>query len=95
MSDPSKALLDKADRAIHAAQILRSEGDSDFAVGRAYYAMLYAAEALLISKGYGFESMAVCMRPSASTSPKTTHSILSCTAGSWMPTINEFWAIMA
>jgi uncharacterized protein (UPF0332 family) len=54
MSAPSRALLDKADRAIHAAQTLLSQGDSDFAVGRAYYAMLYAAEALLISKGLRF-----------------------------------------
>jgi uncharacterized protein (UPF0332 family) len=51
MSDPVAALLDKADRAIHAAEVLSKDGESDFAVGRAYYAMLYTAEALLIAKG--------------------------------------------
>lgn len=54
MSDPARALLAKAGRAIHAAEVLRKDGEADFAVGRAYYAMLYAAEALLISKGLRF-----------------------------------------
>lgn len=54
MSDPAKALLGKGERAIHAAEILLKDGEADFAVGRAYYAMLYAAEALLIAKGLRF-----------------------------------------
>jgi hypothetical protein len=36
MSDPARALLDKADRAIHAAEVLQKDGEADFAVGRAY-----------------------------------------------------------
>ncbi len=54
MSDPAGALLNKADRAIHAAAVLHKDGEADFAVGRAYYAMLYVAEALLVSKGLRF-----------------------------------------
>lgn len=54
MSDPARALFEKAERAIHAAEILLKDGDADFAVGRAYYAMLYVAEALLLMKGLRF-----------------------------------------
>jgi uncharacterized protein (UPF0332 family) len=44
-------LLEKARRAIHAAETLLQHEDVDFAAGRAYYAMFYAAEALLSQKG--------------------------------------------
>jgi uncharacterized protein (UPF0332 family) len=47
-------LLDKAERAIKAAETLLAEGDADFAAGRAYYAMFYVAEALLNERGLGF-----------------------------------------
>lgn len=54
MTEQIRKLLDKADRAIRAADTLRKEGDSDFATGRTYYAMFYAAEALLFEKGLWF-----------------------------------------
>lgn len=54
MNDSAKALLDKGRRAIHAAEVLLKDGEADFAIGRAYYAMLYVAEALLIGKGLRF-----------------------------------------
>jgi len=38
-------LLDKAARAIRAAERLVADGLSEFAAGRAYYAMFYVAEA--------------------------------------------------
>jgi uncharacterized protein (UPF0332 family) len=44
-------LLDKARRAVHAAEVLLAAGEPDFAAGRAYYAMFYAAEALLAVDG--------------------------------------------
>jgi uncharacterized protein (UPF0332 family) len=44
-------LLEKARRAIDAAETLLQHEDVDFAAGRAYYAMFYAAEALLSDKG--------------------------------------------
>ncbi len=47
MKTESVQLLDKADRALTAACHLVESGDLEFAVGRAYYAMFYAAEALL------------------------------------------------
>jgi uncharacterized protein (UPF0332 family) len=50
----TQQLLEKASRAIHAAQTLLDGGDADFAVGRAYYAMFYAAQALLHDKGLRF-----------------------------------------
>lgn len=40
-------LLEKAGRAIRAAEVLLGKGDAEFAAGRAYYAMFYVAEALL------------------------------------------------
>ena len=54
MKDQTQKLLNKALRAIHAAETLLHGGDADFASGRAYYAMFYAAEALLNEKGLRF-----------------------------------------
>lgn len=54
MKPESRRLLDKAARAIRAAETLLREGDADFAAGRAYYAMFYAAEALLFERGLQF-----------------------------------------
>ncbi len=54
MNEQSRKLLDKAGRAIHAAEVLLKEGEAEFAAGRAYYAMFYAAEALLLAMGLRF-----------------------------------------
>ena len=54
MKDETQKLLDKASRAIKAAEDLLQHGDTDFAAGRAYYAMFYIAEALLSEKGLRF-----------------------------------------
>ena len=51
MKEQNRKLLDKAARAIHAAEVLLAAGEVDFAAGRAYYAMFYAAEALLYERG--------------------------------------------
>lgn len=45
-----RELLDKARRSLRAAERLLQDGDHDFAVSRAYYAMFYAAQALLLTK---------------------------------------------
>jgi uncharacterized protein (UPF0332 family) len=45
------SLLEKAARAIQAAEALLARGDADFAVGRSYYAMFYTATALLLEEG--------------------------------------------
>ena len=51
MNPDTRKLLEKARRAIDAAETLLQHEDVDFAAGRAYYAMFYAAEALLSDKG--------------------------------------------
>ncbi|HWP62853.1 MAG TPA: HEPN domain-containing protein [Candidatus Binatia bacterium] len=47
-------LLEKAARAIAAAERLVQDGFFDIAAGRAYYAMFYVAEAILAAKGLRF-----------------------------------------
>ena len=47
MKETTEKLLEKASRSALAAEHLVKNGDAEFAVGRAYYAMFYAAQALL------------------------------------------------
>lgn len=54
MKQEASMLLDKAQRAIGAARALLERGDNDFAIGRAYYAMFYTAEALLVERELRF-----------------------------------------
>ena len=58
MTAKQEALLKKAHRSLEAASRLLRDGDPDFAVSRAYYAMFYAAEALLLSRDLSFRSHA-------------------------------------
>ena len=50
MKPEEEGLLHKAGRAVRSAKLLLADGDYDSAVSRAYYAMFYVAEALLLSK---------------------------------------------
>jgi uncharacterized protein (UPF0332 family) len=54
MKESSEQLLQKAFRAIEAANTLLDNGLNEFSTGRAYYAMFYTAEALLNEKGLRF-----------------------------------------
>jgi uncharacterized protein (UPF0332 family) len=54
VSEEIAGLLDKAERSIAAAGTLLHTGDADFAASRAYYAIFYTAEALLLSRGLSF-----------------------------------------
>lgn len=54
MNADQSALLDKARDSLRAAQLLFQEGFFDFAVSRAYYAMFYVAEALLLEEELSF-----------------------------------------
>ena len=54
MTPQQEALLRKAARRIRSARVLVAEGDCDSAVSRAYYAMFYVAEALLLWKGLAY-----------------------------------------
>lgn len=56
MKPETRALLDKAQQSIHAADNLQRDGFRDFAASRAYYAMFYTAEALLIDQGLSYSS---------------------------------------
>lgn len=48
------ALMTKARRSLAVARRLHRDREFDFAVSRAYYAMFYAAEALLLDRGLSF-----------------------------------------
>lgn len=54
MNAQQKGLLAKARRSLAAARRLAADGDLDFAVSRAYYAVFYTAQAFLLSRGLRF-----------------------------------------
>jgi len=54
LTDAQSGLLRKAHRSLQSARLLLTDGDYDGAVSRAYYAMYYVAEALLLGKGMTF-----------------------------------------
>ncbi len=54
MKPEIQALLDKASESRQAAELLNREGYLDFAASRAYYAMFYAAQALLLDREKSF-----------------------------------------
>jgi uncharacterized protein (UPF0332 family) len=58
MTDAQEGLLDKASRTVRSAEVLAADGDFDAAVSRAYYAMFYAAEALLLMESLTYSSHA-------------------------------------
>jgi len=49
-----RALLHKAGESLQAARLLQANGQHGFAASRAYYAMFYLAEALLLGEGLTF-----------------------------------------
>lgn len=58
MTDGVCELLDKSGRSIDAAKLLFRDGYFDFAASRAYYAMFYAVEALLLERELSFSKHA-------------------------------------
>ena len=54
MNPSIEALVVKGRRSLANAKLSHDAGDYDFAVSRAYYAMFYLAEALLLSRGLRF-----------------------------------------
>lgn len=56
MKQEISELLDKARRSIKTAEKILKDGEVDFAGSRAYYAMFYVAEALLLERGLAFSS---------------------------------------
>ena len=58
LKDTTARLLDKSEQSVAAADHLLRDGYADFAAARAYYAMFYAAEALLSEAGHRFRKHA-------------------------------------
>ncbi len=58
MTAEQQGLLQKAVRTIRSAEVLFADDDFDAAVSRAYYAMFYLAEALLLLEGLTYSSHA-------------------------------------
>jgi len=56
MKPEVQALLTKARESVDAAKLLGGKSYWAFTASRAYYAMFYAAEALLLAKGLSFSS---------------------------------------
>lgn len=56
MNPDSDSLAREAEESLQVASELHSSGHYDFAVSRAYYAMYYVAEAVLLEKGEAFSS---------------------------------------
>ena len=54
MSPDLEALIAKGRRSLAVAKRLCAEGDFDFSASRAYYAMFYLTEALLLSRSLSF-----------------------------------------
>jgi uncharacterized protein (UPF0332 family) len=54
MKEKLNLMICKAERSLNAALKLSMEGDYDFAISRAYYAMFYMAEACLLTKNLSF-----------------------------------------
>ena len=54
MKQKTHQLMNKAEDAIEAAELLLKGQKPEFAAGRAYYAMFYVAEALLFEQGLSF-----------------------------------------
>jgi uncharacterized protein (UPF0332 family) len=54
MKPLQRSLLDKAHRSLAAGEMLVEHGHRDFAAARIYYAMFYAAQAVLLELGLEF-----------------------------------------
>ena len=58
MKNEILTLLNKAKDSLKAAELLQHAGYYDFAVSRAYYAMFYTSQVLLLNQGLSFSSHA-------------------------------------
>jgi uncharacterized protein (UPF0332 family) len=50
------SLIERADKYLKSSEMLLEEGDYESSVSRTYYAMFYAAEAVLLTKNLSFSS---------------------------------------
>ena len=56
MREETRLLLVRAHENLQIAELLRDQHYTDVAASRAYYAMFYAAQALLLERGFAFSS---------------------------------------
>ena len=56
MNKKVKVLIERAESSLSSASLLLKEGYYDFSISRSYYAMFYAAEAVLLTRGLKFSS---------------------------------------
>lgn len=54
MIEDIRKLMEKGDRSLNLSKEICERGDYDFAVSRAYYAMFYLTEAILLTKSLSF-----------------------------------------
>ena len=54
MTEDVRKLIEKGERSINLEKEICERGDYDFAVSRAYYAMFYLTEAILLTKNLSF-----------------------------------------
>lgn len=71
MKTETQALFRKARRSLQAAESLWQDGFLDFAASRAYYAMFYTAEALLIEQDLSYSSHSAVIAAFGKTFAKT------------------------
>lgn len=65
MTEPVLELLNKSERSINAAKLLLNDGYPDFAASRAYYAMFYALQALMLNRNLSYSNTLASSAPSA------------------------------
>jgi len=73
MTTEVEKLIKKGRRSLAAAEQLYKNGDYDFSVSRAYYAMFYLAEAALLAKGLAFSKHAQVIAAFSEHLVKTGH----------------------
>jgi uncharacterized protein (UPF0332 family) len=73
MNAEVRALLEKAASSRRAAALLASQDYLDFAASRAYYALFYTAEALLLADGFSFSSHTAVIAAFGRTFAKPQH----------------------
>ena len=61
MNNDVQELMEQTKRSLKTAENIFKDGEVDFAGSRAYYAMFYVAEALLLQKGLSFSSHSAVM----------------------------------
>ena len=56
MNETARAYIEKAERYLRSAELLRTSGDFDSAASRLYYAMFFCAEMALYANGFRYSS---------------------------------------